>query len=45
MAITKPAPPAADERAGPSRGSEGPRLDSPLALTLLLILQIGRAHV
>ncbi|MFI9170972.1 permease [Streptomyces lincolnensis] len=40
MAITKPAPPAADERAGPSRGSEGPRLDSPLALTLLLILLV-----
>jgi uncharacterized protein len=40
VAITKPAPPAADERAGPPRGSEGPRLDSPLALTLVLILLV-----
>ncbi|WLW53299.1 permease [Streptomyces sp. YU58] len=44
MAITKPAPPAADERAGPPRtdnaDNEGPRLNSPLALTLLLILLV-----
>ncbi|MCD7443578.1 permease [Streptomyces lincolnensis] len=41
MAITKPAPPAADERAGPPPADhEGPRLNSPLALTLLLILLV-----